>query len=89
MKIARSLVLHLAGCTHPSWKGKAKAISQLLFSSHLNLADVCGAEEDEEQRIAAQLAAQRRPTERAQQDAKNKEQREKEKKERQGGSART
>ena len=71
------------GCTQPSWGGKAKATFKLPFSSHLNLADVCNAEEDEKQRIAAQLAAQRRPEERAQQDAKNKEQREKEKKERQ------
>lgn len=77
------------GCTQPSWEGKAKATSKLPFNSHLNLADVCNAEEDEKQRIAAQLAAQRRPEERAQQDAKNKEQREKEKKERQGGSGRT
>ena len=88
MQIARSLVLHLAGYTQPSWEGKAKATSKLLFSSHLNLADVCGAEDDEEQRRAAQLAAQRRSEERAQQDAKNKERREKEKKERQGGSGR-
>ena len=89
MLIARSLVLHRAVCTHPSWEGKAKATSKLLFSSHLNLADVCGVEDAEKQRIEAQLAAQRRAAERAEQDAKNKEQREKEKKERQRGSGRT
>jgi hypothetical protein len=88
VQIARSLVLHPAGCTHPSWESKAKAISKLLFSGHLNLANASGAEDDEQQRIAAQLAAQRRPAERAQQDAKSKEQREKEK-ERQGGGGRT
>jgi hypothetical protein len=88
-QIARSLGLHPAGCTHPSWESKAKATSKLLFSGHLDLANVSGAEDDEQQRIAAQLAAQRRPAERAQQDAKSKEQREKEKKERQGEGGRT
>jgi hypothetical protein len=48
----------------------------------LNHADVCGAGDDKKQRTEAQLAAQRRPIERAQQDAKNKERREKENEER-------